>query len=63
MNEFNRKFAHAVANWQAPASTGKKQPAIDMAGILPLFAQGVHEVLTPKKAARAAQNPAQNPVF
>ena len=29
MNEFNRKPAHAVPNWQAPASTGKKQPAID----------------------------------
>ena len=24
MNEFNRKPAHAVPNWQAPASTGKK---------------------------------------
>ena len=33
-----------------------------MAGI-PLFAQGGHEKLTPKKAARAAQNPAQNPFF
>ena len=33
-----------------------------MAGI-PLFAQGGHEKLTPQKAARAAQNPAQNPYF
>ena len=29
MNEFNRKPVHAVPNWQAPASTGKKQPAIE----------------------------------
>ena len=29
MNEFNRKPAHAVPNWQAPASTEKKQPAIE----------------------------------
>ena len=28
MNKFNRKPAHAVPNWQAPASTEKKQPAI-----------------------------------
>ena len=34
----------------------------DMAGI-PFFAQGRHEKLTPKKAARAAQTPAQNPFF
>ena len=33
-----------------------------MAGI-PLFAQGGHQKLTPKKAVRAAQNPAQNPFF
>ena len=34
-----------------------------MAGIPLLFAQGGHEKLTPEKAARAAQNPAQNPFF
>ena len=32
-------------------------------GGIPLFAQGGHEKSTPKKAARAAQNPAQNPSF
>ena len=29
MNEFSRKPAYAVPNWQAPASTGKTQPAIE----------------------------------
>ena len=29
VNEFNRKPAHTVPNWQAPASTEKKEPAIE----------------------------------
>ena len=29
MNEINLKPAHAVPNWKAPASTGKKQPAVE----------------------------------
>ena len=29
MNELNRKPAHAVPNWQAPANTGENQPAIE----------------------------------
>ena len=43
-------------------ASGPRHARTPMAGI-PLFAQGGHGKLTPKKAARAAQNPAQNPIF
>ena len=29
MNGFSHKPAHGVLNWQAPASTRKKQPAVE----------------------------------